>query len=192
MNPNTDPRDAMNLGRVLGQRRAVVAVAGRCSAAHAQLLRRIHDDRLYLPLADSWEEFCGSSLALSRRHADRLIALLNRFGPVYFEISQLIGMSPREYLELEPSIRENSVLLNGEAISLVPEKAPAFIDAPKAAVSKRRKKNRPKPTPEALRRRGYNVARELVFLYHCTGSERDREFLRDTAAEMREILAVLT
>ena len=28
-------------------------------------------------------------------HADYLIALLNRFGPVYFELSDLLGLSPR-------------------------------------------------------------------------------------------------
>lgn len=191
MNPDTDPRVALKLGEVLGQRRAFSAVGGRCTAAYAQLLRRIHHERLYLPLAETWEEFCGTSLALSRRHADRLIALLDRFGPVYFEISQLIGLSPREYLEIEPAIRENSVLLNGEAISLIPEKAPAFIDALKVAMRSTRKKSRRKLVPEALRRRGYNVARELVLLYHCTGSEPDRELLRDTAVEMREILAVI-
>ena len=80
-----DPRKTFDLGRLLGQRRAFAAVAGRCSAAHAQLLRRIHDEKLYLPHAATWEEFCGPNLAVSRRHADRLISLLNRFGPIYFD-----------------------------------------------------------------------------------------------------------
>ena len=40
----TDSRAALDLGRLLGQRRALTAVAGRCTAAHAQLLRRIHAD----------------------------------------------------------------------------------------------------------------------------------------------------
>src|ERR1035437_9998206 len=91
----TVPREALDLGRLLGQR---AAFAGRCAAAHAQLLRRIHDEKLYLPHAATWEEFCGPNLAVSRRHADRLISLLNRFGPIYFELSQLVGLSPEEYL----------------------------------------------------------------------------------------------
>src|ERR1017187_8989897 len=77
----SDPRAALDLGRLLGQRRAFGAVAGRCSAAHAQLLRRMRDEKLYLPLAPSWRDFCGVHLAISRRHADRLIGFLNRFGP---------------------------------------------------------------------------------------------------------------
>src|ERR1022692_4060351 len=35
-----DTLETLDLGRLLGQRRAFGAVAGRCSAAHAQLLRR--------------------------------------------------------------------------------------------------------------------------------------------------------
>jgi hypothetical protein len=72
-----DPRKTLDLGRLLGQRRAFAAVAGRCSAAHAQLLRRIHDEKLYPPHAATCEEFCGPNLAVSHRHADRLISLLN-------------------------------------------------------------------------------------------------------------------
>ena len=189
MNPSTDPRDALDLGQVLGQRRAFAAVGGRCSAAYAQLLRRIHDEKLYLPLADSWEEFCGSSLALSRRHADRLIALLNRFGPVYFEIAQLVGISPREYLEIEPAVREHCVVVNGEALSLVPEKAPAFGEALRLLLRKSRKSRRRCLSPEALRSRGCGVANQVVSLYRSCGSPSEREVLRDAAAEMRGILA---
>src|SRR5260370_42623561 len=89
--PSVDPLDILELGRLLGQRRAFGAIGGRCSAAHAQLLRRIRDEKLYLRIAPSWRVFCGTYLAITRCHADRLIAMLNRFGPVYFEISQLIG-----------------------------------------------------------------------------------------------------
>src|ERR1035438_5605742 len=43
----SDPRAALDLGRLLGQRRAFGAVAGRCSAAHAQLLRRMQIGRAH-------------------------------------------------------------------------------------------------------------------------------------------------
>src|SRR5450759_3687490 len=61
----------VDLGRLLGQRRAFAAVGGRCSAAHAQLLRRIHDEKLFRASAPSWQAFCGAYLAITRRHADR-------------------------------------------------------------------------------------------------------------------------
>jgi len=43
----TAPRAVLDLGRL----RAFSAIARRCSSAHAKLLRRIHDEKLYLPLA---------------------------------------------------------------------------------------------------------------------------------------------
>jgi len=56
----TATREALDLGRLLGQRRAFTAVAGRCTAAHAQLLRHIHNEKLYRTLAATWEDFCGT------------------------------------------------------------------------------------------------------------------------------------
>ncbi len=189
----TDPREALELCRLLGQRRAFAAVAGRCSAAHAQLLRRIHDEKLYLPAAPTSEKFCGASLALSRRHADRIIALLNRFGPVYFELDELIGISPREYLAIEPAVREHSIVLNGEAVSLIPEDSPKILDAISQVLHKSRSRTRrARPTLHTrvteLTRRGRIIANQLVSLYNSARSPDDREFILESAAELRIIL----
>jgi hypothetical protein len=92
-----DPRKTLDLGRLLGQRRAFVPPSPD-AVPPPMPLRRIHDERLYLPHAATWEEFCGPNLAVSRRHADRLISLLNRFGPISFELSQFVGPSPQDYL----------------------------------------------------------------------------------------------
>jgi hypothetical protein len=140
------PREAPDLlARLLGQRRAFAAVAGRCSAAHAQLLRRIHDEKLYLPHAPSWEKFCGVHLAISRRHADRLISLLNRFGPIYFELSLLVGISPEEFLAIEPAVRDHSIVVNGEVVSLIPENAPKVLEALAHVLHKSRRRTRRDP-----------------------------------------------
>ena len=148
---SVDPLDILELGRLLGQRRAFAAIGGRCSAAHAQLLRRIRDEKLYLRIAPSWRAFCSMHLAITRRHADRLIAMLNRFGPVYFEVSQLIGISPRQYLSIEPAIREHKLLVDGEAISLIPENAPKVIEALGQLLLESRRIKRPAAPPESLR-----------------------------------------
>ena len=191
----TVPREALDLGRLLGQRRAFAAVAGRCTAAHAQLLRRIHDEKLYLPHAATWEEFCGPNLAISRRHADRLISLLNRFGPIYFELSQLVGLSPEEYLAIEPAVREHSLLVNGEAVSLIPDNAPKLLEAVGQLLHKSRRAKRRDLPPETLRtrvadltRRGRDIANQLVALYNSCHSERDRELILEAATELRMIL----
>src|ERR1039458_447677 len=168
----SDPRAALDLGRLLGQRRAFGAVAGRCSAAHAQLLRRMRDEKLYLPLAASWRDFCGVHLAISRRHADRLIGFLNRFGPIYFELSHLIGISPQQYLAIEPAVREDSLVVNGEAVSLIPENAPQLL----------------RDRVRDLTSRGRAIANQFVALYNSAHSARDREFILEAATELRMML----
>ncbi len=185
----------VDLGRLLGQRRAFAAVGGRCSAAHAQLLRRIRDEKLYRAVAPSWRRFCGTHLAISCRHADRLIALLNRFGPTYFEISQLVGLSPRQYLAIQPVLHEHSVLVNGEAISLIPENAPKVLEAVGQLLRETRRTKPREPAPETVRaraadltRRGRIIANQLVALYNSSRSERDREFILESATELRLIL----
>ena len=190
----TAPREALDLARLLGQRRAFAAVAGRCSAAHAQLLRQIHDEKLYLPHAATWEAFCGPNLAVSRRHADRLIGLLNRFGPIYCEITQLIGLSPRQYLAIEPAVREHSLLINGEAVSLIPENAPKLLEAVGEVLNQSRRKRRARP-PETMHTRianltvrGRTIANQLVALYNSSSSARDRELILESATELRMIL----
>jgi hypothetical protein len=195
MTPSNDPRKALNLGLILGQRRAFAAVAGRCSAAQVQTLRRIHDEKLYLAFYATWEEFCSSSLAVSRRHADRLIGLLDRFGPVYFEISQFIGISPREYLAIEPAIRENGIVLSGETISLIPDNAPKIVEAVGLILRKSRKcKEHDLPSKTIhdrladLTRRGRTIANQLVSLYNSCHSQRDREHILESAMELRMIL----
>jgi hypothetical protein len=196
MNAPEIPIDSgVDLARLLGQRRAFAAVGGRCSAAHAQLLRRIHDEKLYIPVAPSWRAFCGAHLAITCRHADRLISLLNRFGPAYFEISQLVGISARQYLAIEPVLREHQLLVNGEAISLIPENAPKVLEAVGRLLRESRRTRRPAPPPETMRtlvigltRRGRDIANQLVSLYNSSLSERDREFILESGTELRMIL----
>jgi hypothetical protein len=115
--------DDVNLGRLLGRREAFTMVAARCSAADAALLRQIRDERLYLGHAKDWDEFCTAHLGMRRSNANRLIGLLNEFGPQYFEVAQLTRISPATYRAIAPSIRDGALHTNGEAIALIPENA---------------------------------------------------------------------
>jgi hypothetical protein len=189
-----DPRATLDLGRALGQRRAFAAVGGRCSAAHAQLLQRIRDEKLYLPVAASWREFCGAYLAISRRHADYLISLLKRFGPIYFELSQLIGLSVKQYLAIEPAVREDSLIVDGTAISVIPENTPKILEAVDRLLHESHSQ-RPSPRPQSFRERvadltsrGAVIANQLVALYNSACSERDRELVLEAATQLRMIL----
>src|SRR5690242_13263415 len=94
----------VEFGRLLGRREAFSIVAGRCSAADAALLRKFRDEKWYTDYAKDWDEFCTVYLKISRASANRLIAVLDEFGPQYFEVAQLTRISPAIYRLIAPSI----------------------------------------------------------------------------------------
>jgi len=75
-----DEQQVLELGIMLGQRRAFGMVAGRCSAAQAECLRQVRDEKTYLKFAANWAEFCERQLKIGKRTADRAIALLKQHG----------------------------------------------------------------------------------------------------------------
>jgi hypothetical protein len=113
--------DDFELGMMLGSRRAFASVAGRCSAADAECLRRVREKKLYLSRAATWDEFCPKFLGLSKAQANRLIRYLEEFGPDYFELTQLTRVTPEQFRAIAPAVREKNIHLNGEAIALIPE-----------------------------------------------------------------------
>jgi hypothetical protein len=109
------------LGVMLGSRRAFASVAGRCSAADAECLRRVREKKLYLSRAATWDEFCPKFLGLSKAQANRLIRYLEELGPDYFELAQLTRVTPEQFRAIAPAVREKNIHVNGESIALVPE-----------------------------------------------------------------------
>ena len=187
-----DPTELIDLGRVLGQRRALITIGGRCSAAHAQILRRIRDEKLFRPVAPSWRAFCAAYLGRSRRHTDRLIALLNRFGPAFFELSELTGISASQYPAVQPAMQEGRLLVDGEALSLIPENSSKLVEAVDQILTR---SPRPRPAPQSpgarladLAARGRVIVNQLVELYDSVYSAAEREAILEVATELRLIL----
>jgi hypothetical protein len=108
----------LELGVILGQNHAFGLVAGRCSAAQAQSIRRLREERLFKRCCEKWEDFCPKYLKISRTEADRTIRLLEEFGPTYFELSQLTRISPETYRAIAPAIEDGVLHFNDEAIPL--------------------------------------------------------------------------
>jgi len=135
--------DDLNLGRLLGRREAFSALAARCSAAEAAQLKTIRDSRAFLNHAKDWKEFCEKFLHISDDTANRLIGLLERFGPAYFQVAQLTRISAKTYRAIAPSIHDEAIHYNGEAIPLSPENA----DRVAAAVADLRKAAEPPLLP---------------------------------------------
>jgi hypothetical protein len=119
--PSPDNSGDFELGVMLGSRKAFASVSGRCSAADAECMRRIRDQKLYVGRTASWDEFCREYLGLSKTHANRVIRYLEEFGGDYFELSQLTRVTPMQYRAIAPAIRDQKLHVEGEAIALIPE-----------------------------------------------------------------------
>jgi len=127
--------EILDLGMVLGQNQAFGFLAGRCSAAQAEGLRRLRTEKVYKRVTEHWNDFCPRYLRMSGTQADRIIRLLEEFGPGYFDMAQLTRVSPETYRLIEPSISEGVLKLNGKEIELTVENAREVA----AAVSEVRK-----------------------------------------------------
>src|SRR5215813_9152441 len=114
------PPDAamLDLGVILGQNLAFGLIAGRCSAAQAESLSRLREEKLYKKCAPTLDDFCSQHLKISRVEADRTIKLWQEFGAAYFELSQLTRVSPETFRAIAPAIHDGVLHHNGEAIEL--------------------------------------------------------------------------
>jgi hypothetical protein len=127
---------AVELGRWLGRQEALNMVAGRCSAAAAEGLRRIRDDKLYLESSPTWNEFCEHHLGASRRNVNRVIGYLEEFGPQYFHVAQMTRITPQQYRVIASNVDESGVKLNGEVVALLPENQQKVAEAVKVLMDR--------------------------------------------------------
>ena len=142
--PPADDQAAFVLGEMLGRRQTFGTIAGRCSAADAECLRRMREEKLYLTRAETWIDFCPKYLGLSSRQANRIIRNLEEFGPAYFELAQLTRISVEEFRAIAPAVRDQHIHAHGQAIALIPENAEKVA----AAVADLRRDTAPSAPPE--------------------------------------------
>lgn len=165
-----DEQRVLELGIMVGQRRAFGLVAGRCSAAQAECLRKIRDDRSYLKFAPSWAEFCEGHLKIGKRTADRAIALLKKHGPLYFELAALTGISPAEYRRIEHAVQPDGIHAGSDVIALIPENAARAA----AAVARLQAEAAPETVPAASAEKRIqdleNRAQQLCAGFHKTAN----------------------
>jgi hypothetical protein len=145
-----DASALLDPGVALGQNQTFSLVAGRCSAAQAATLLRLRQERNYLKCAPNWREFCTRYLKISGSEADRIIRLWEEFGASYFELAQLIRISPEGYRANEPAVKDGALHHEGEAIEFDAENSRKLA----AAVTELRSgAARTKPAKKAPRQR---------------------------------------
>jgi hypothetical protein len=138
--------DLLKLGVSLGQAHTFGLVAGHCSAAQANHLRRLREEKTYLQMEPQWRDFCPKYLGMSSSQADRVISYLEEFGPQYFQLSQLTRISPETYRAIAPAIRDGAIQTGGETVELAPENA-RQVAAAVAELRREATANKPAPKP---------------------------------------------
>ncbi len=133
-----------DLARWIGRREAFAMTAGRCSAAEAESLRRMRDEKLYRKLGMNWDDFCAKRLGVCRRQIDRTLRLLDEFGPAYFHVAQMTHVTPEEYRAIAPHVSAEGVRLDGAVVALLPENSEQ-VSAAVAELLERKKPAKEKP-----------------------------------------------
>ncbi len=127
--PESPLAEDLNLGEWLGRRQAYSLMAGTCSAADAKCLHEIREDKAYKRLGLTWEQFCKERIGLSRSKADEVIRQYREFGPAYFTLHQITGITAEEYRAIRGAIEDGSLRHAGDAIPIAAEHAPRLLEA---------------------------------------------------------------
>jgi hypothetical protein len=192
-----EPINAVALGTWIGREQAFNALAHHCSAARVACLKQVRDTEAYKTLDITWDQFCPEHAGISRPHADRLIRQLAEFGAPYFNLTDIVPVSPAAYREIEPAITDGTMEFQGEQIPITRENATKI----KAAVNLLRKQidhledqatTRTSPGIVSVQVRFDVCFHELTCLINRTVSDIDRAPLRGLLAYCHTKLAHLT
>ena len=124
--------DAFEVGAWTGRRQAFALVAGRCSAADADILAKIREEKLFRSMESTWDAFCSKRLGMTRSYVDRLIRRYKELGPAFAKLNSFTQIKPSEYRRIAGAITEDGLAFGGEVIALQPENAPQLAEAVKA------------------------------------------------------------
>ena len=119
----------LSVERWVGRREAFGMIAGRCSAADAECLRQIRNQKLYLEVAPNWDEFCRVHLKGSRKKFDTAIRQLDQHGPQFFPATQMMRLTEAEYVTLKDHFTEEGLRHKGEIIAWLPENSERIAEA---------------------------------------------------------------
>ena len=185
--------DNFDLGTWLGRRQAFGAIAGRCSAAEAECLRRIRNDKLYKGRTEHWSDFCTRYLNMTKQNADRIIRLLEEFGPGYFQLSQITRISPETYRQIASAVSDQGLRVHGDIIALEPSNSEKLA----AAVAQLRPVKKPEvpltgwDRLASAQRQFESVTGELSALGKGVAEGPDRRHTIDIVRRMRKRLDLL-
>jgi hypothetical protein len=115
--------ESIELGTWIGRGQAFGVIANGCAAAQAECLRQVRDYESYRKIGLTWDEYCEQYAGLSRSRADDLIRNLNEFGKTFFDLSNIVRISPEAYRKVQKKIRNDAIEIGAELVPIIPENA---------------------------------------------------------------------
>jgi hypothetical protein len=161
-----DEKDALAslaVGTWIGREQAFNALAHQCSAARVACLKQVRDTEAYKTLNLTWDEFCPQHAEISRSQADRLIAQLSEFGAPYFQLTDIVPVSPAVYRRIEPNIVDGVIEFAGQQIPINRENT----DKIKAAVNALRRDLERAESDNLIRSRPDITSLQIRFDAYC-------------------------
>jgi hypothetical protein len=73
---------------------------------------------MYKGKCAEWGEFCAQYVGVSKTYVNRLIRCLEKFGPRYFEVTQLTPVSEQAFDAIAPHLTDEGLTLDGETFAL--------------------------------------------------------------------------
>ena len=163
MNDQTEAPLSLAVGTWIGREQAFNALAQQCSSARVACLKQVRDTDAYKSLNLTWDEFCPEHAGISRSQADRLISHLSEFGAPYFQLTDIVPVSPAVYREIEPAIVDGTIEFRGEQISITRENTVKI----KAAVYALRKELERAESDNLVRSRPDITSLQIRFDAYC-------------------------
>ena len=127
----------LEVGKWIGRSQALGVVAAKCTAADAQCMKRLRDEKAHRKLGLTWTEFCRRELGATRPTVDRTIRLLEDYGPAYFRLNEFVRLGEPEYRRIAAAVSENAIRVNREEIPLSQENSGRISAAVKEMLAAR-------------------------------------------------------
>jgi hypothetical protein len=129
MTERSQSEELFDLGQWMGRKQAFSLISGKTAAADVECLRQIRDKKLYRVKGVDWSDFCQQYAGITRSYADRLIRQLESLGPNYFQLSQIVRISPADYRQIAPAINDAGIDFGDEQIPISPENSHKIFEA---------------------------------------------------------------
>jgi len=89
----------------------------------------IQETGAYKLTGRNWDQFCVEYAGLSPQRVGQIIRNVKEFGAEYYQLKEVIRISPETFRQLLPKIQDQKIEISGEWVNIVAENAALIRDA---------------------------------------------------------------